>query len=188
MQVGKKYECRELEIMNAYFDFYECNSVQRSRVGTNSWFWWNLRAIKTWKMAYLRGFEKVEKNFAKRSWQMAIKRIRMVFYFQAIWDLHISEGCAWMRITACRCRITPMEVSHRYVKKAVTFNVWLHTDFRHPWGGGAMRIVQRRRKSGLVIGLIGVVVSLIGTGASVIGLIRDIRKDRKQESNPPLQG
>ena len=49
-----------------------------------------------------------------------------------------------------------------------------------------MRKVQRRRKSGLVIGLIGVVVSLIGTGASVIGLIRDIRKDRKQESNPPL--
>ena len=51
-----------------------------------------------------------------------------------------------------------------------------------------MRKVQRRRKSGLVIVLIGVVASLINAGAVVARLIYDIHKDKKQESNPPLQG
>ena len=51
-----------------------------------------------------------------------------------------------------------------------------------------MRIVQRRGKSRLVIAVIGVIVSLINAGAVVARLVYDIRKDKKQESNPPHQG
>ena len=52
-------------------------------------------------------------------------------------------------------------------------------------GGGAMWEIRRKGKTQLVIVIIGVVASLVSAGAAVIRLVYDIRKDKKQESNPP---
>ena len=52
-------------------------------------------------------------------------------------------------------------------------------------GGDAMRKVRRRSKTQLVIVILGVIGSLVSAGAAVIRLIYDIRKDKKQEDNPP---
>ena len=48
-----------------------------------------------------------------------------------------------------------------------------------------MRKVRRRSKTRLVIVLIGAIGSLASAAAAVIRLVYDIRKDKKQESNPP---